>query len=230
MEPPIQPGETWRMTVISKPAPQGSKTSRPVMRWDAELGKRVPVLKNGVPVVNTTEQNKQRLKLWRNDVANAAIGNGWPGLGLAALDEAVVVQLTFFFTRPEGHYGTGRNANVLKDSSPLYPEKTGEDLDKLERAVLDALTGIVWKDDRRVVTMPSRRRYGTPERMDVAVRRLRATTVGELRRLRDVNPVLAGQLADGLQLDLFAQAAAQVPDQPAGEGTAPKRSSLPNAA
>jgi Holliday junction resolvase RusA-like endonuclease len=223
MDAPIKPGETWRMTVIGKPAPQGSKQSRPVMRWDHELKKKVPVLKNGVPVVNTTEANRDRLKPWRQDVSESAIAHGWPGLGMAALDEAVIVVITFFFTRPRSHYGTGRNDGVLKDSSPLYPETTGDDLDKLERAALDALTGIVYRDDKRVVTLPTRRRFGTPERMEISVRRPRARTVGELRRLRDSNPELAGALADGLQLDLFHEAAAHAPDQATGGSPAQKR-------
>jgi Holliday junction resolvase RusA-like endonuclease len=204
MECPIKPGETWRMTVLGKPAPQGSKTARPIMRKDGDGVVRPVTDKNGRPIVNMTEQNRDRLKPWRATVADHAVAAGWPGLGLAMLDEAVRVQITFFFRRPDSQYGTGRNAGILKDSSPLYPEKTGDDLDKLARAALDALTGLVWKDDRRVVTLPIKRRYSPQERMEIAVTRYRARTVGELRRLRDLNPVAAEALADELQLDLFA--------------------------
>lgn len=134
----------------------------------------------------------------------SAVAAGWPAMGFGELDEALVVQITFYFTRPDTHFGTGRNAGVIKDSAPLYPEKTGGDLDKLTRAVLDALTGIVWKDDKRIVTLPVRRRYGPQERMVLTVRRPRARTIGDLRRLRDLNPLVAEAIADELQLDLFA--------------------------
>lgn len=204
MEPPIKPGETWRMTIIGHPTPQGDLTAAPIMRRD-ESGVAVPVIgRGGRPVVKLRHSNTKSLTPWRNDVAKEAIAAGWPGLGVAALDEAVVVRLTFFFVRPDNHFGTGRNADVLKDSSPLYPERTGGDLDKLTRAVLDALTGLVWKDDKRVVTLHPRRRYAAQERVEVAVRRPLARTVGELRRLRDVNPLLAEAVGRELQLDLFA--------------------------
>lgn len=205
MEPPIAPGETWRMTVHGTPAPQGSKQAHPVMRKNPAGGNPIPVLgKGGRPIVNMKDDSEKRLKPWRSDIAQTAIANGWPGMGLAELDEALVVQIVFYVKRPESHFGTGRNAGVLKDSAPLYPEKSGDDVDKLARGALDALTGIVWKDDRRIVTLPLRRRYGTPERMELSVRRPRAITVGDLRRLRDLNPLAAEAIDRELQLDLLA--------------------------
>ena len=36
------------------------------------------------------------------------------------------------------------------------------DIDKLTRAVLDALTGVVYKDDALVVTLSATKRYGVP--------------------------------------------------------------------
>lgn len=201
MNAPIQPGETWRLEVKGRPIPQGDLTAMPLMK----RGSRAPVLgKGGRPIVNQVHSNAETLKPWRQEVAMSAVAAGWPAMGVAELDEALIVQVTFYFTRPESHFGTGRNAGVIKDSAPLYPERTGGDVDKLARAVLDSLTGIVWKDDKRIVTLPVRRRYGPQERMVLTVRRPRARTVGELRRLRDLNPIVADAIADELQLDLFA--------------------------
>jgi Holliday junction resolvase RusA-like endonuclease len=201
MEPPIKPGETWRLTVYGRAVPQGDLTAMPLMK----RGTKQPIIgKGGRPIINQVHSNAKALKPWRQEVAMTAIASGWPGAGIAAIDEALIVGITFYFARPDGHYGTGRNAGVLKDSSPLYPEKTGGDLDKLARATLDSLTGIIWHDDKRIVTLPVRRRYGTPERAVISVRRPRARTVGELRELRGVDPVGAEALADELQLDLFA--------------------------
>lgn len=71
------------------------------------------------------------------------------------------VEMVFHVTRPASHYGTGRNAGIVKPDAPAYPTPFGSgDLDKLERAVLDALTGVVWKDDSQVVDMSSVKRYG----------------------------------------------------------------------
>lgn len=60
----------------------------------------------------------------------------------------VTVEIVFAFQRPRSHYTTKGN---LKPSAPLacYPAKRG-DLDKLTRAVLDALTGPALKDDAQV--------------------------------------------------------------------------------
>ena len=61
------------------------------------------------------------------------------------------VQLDFILKRPALHFGTGKNADVVKSSSPRYPAKA-PDLDKLTRAIFDALTDArVWDDDGQVV-------------------------------------------------------------------------------
>lgn len=70
----------------------------------------------------------------------------------------LTLKLTFFQQRPKGHYGTGRNAGLLKDSSPEYPTSK-PDLTKLTRAVEDALTGIIWKDDSQVVKQETEKLY-----------------------------------------------------------------------
>lgn len=212
MGAPIEPGETWRMTVLGHPVPQGDLTGRPLMK----KGGGGPVVgQGGRPIVVQAHTNAKALKPWRQDVAMTAVASGWPGMGVGELDEALFVRLTFYVSRPDSHFGTGRNAGVLKDSAPLYPERSGADSDKLARSVLDSLTGIIWKDDKRIVTLPVRKRYGTPERLELAVRRPRARTVGDLRRLRDMNPLLADELADELQLDLFAAAHAAAEAVPA---------------
>ena len=56
----------------------------------------------------------------------------------------------FCMVRPKSHFGTGKNAKILKESAPEKP-KSKPDLSKCLRAIEDALTGIVWKDDSQVV-------------------------------------------------------------------------------
>ena len=71
----------------------------------------------------------------------------------------VEVRVNFYLARPKGHYGTGRNANRIKDSAPLYPSGM-PDLDKLCRAVLDGLTaGGAWRDDAQVVVLMATKNY-----------------------------------------------------------------------
>ena len=56
------------------------------------------------------------------------------------------VNIVFYFTRPQAHYGTGKNAGVLKPNAPFFHTKT-PDRDNLDKFVLDAMTGIFWKND-----------------------------------------------------------------------------------
>jgi Holliday junction resolvase RusA-like endonuclease len=82
----------------------------------------------------------------------------------------VNLYLNFRLPRPKGHYGTGRNADALKESAPLFPAST-PDLDKLVRAVGDAITdsGVVWKDDAQVVQIRAMKRYAVPGETAVGV-------------------------------------------------------------
>ena len=64
----------------------------------------------------------------------------------------VEVEVEFRLARPKNHYGTGRNEGVLKADAPPFPIGM-PDIDKLSRAVLDALTGAAFDDDARVARL-----------------------------------------------------------------------------
>jgi len=75
------------------------------------------------------------------------------------LEGAVALRLGFDLPRPGGHFGTGRNAGTLRPAAPVWPI-TMPDLDKLVRAVCDAITDAgQWKDDSQVVTITAAKRY-----------------------------------------------------------------------
>lgn len=80
------------------------------------------------------------------------------------------VIMTFYQTRPACHYGSGKNRNVLKPSAPLWP--TGKpDVLKLTRAVEDACTGIIWKDDALIVDERITKCYGDKPGVRIKVMR-----------------------------------------------------------
>ena len=115
----------------------------------------------------TTDANP-RTAPWEVAIATAAheaANGGRP------VDCGVVVTLSFYFQRPRGHYGTGRNAGTLKASAPAAMT-TKPDVDKLARAALDALTGVVVADDRQVFALHARKLYGAPERLEAVIRTL----------------------------------------------------------
>lgn len=102
------------------------------------------------------DDNAKTLKPWREAVKTAAL----EVMALAdRLTCPVSVRATFSFDRPASHYRTGRNAHLLRDAAPAWPANKGSgDLDKLERALFDALTDAgVFRDDSQVVESSARK-------------------------------------------------------------------------
>lgn len=127
--------------VPGTPVPQGSMRS-------FERGGRIV----------TTANNAGRLERWRGDVrtsARAAMGDHQPTGG------EVAMALGFIFLRPKSHLMA---SGAVRKGASRYPRA---DLDKLVRAVLDALTGIVYVDDCQVTSVFAWKSYG--EREGVAI-------------------------------------------------------------
>lgn len=92
--------------------------------------------------------------------AENAIAAAWLALGLppAPKGGAVAVSIEAFLMRPKSHYGTGKRAEFLKESAPVWP--TGKpDGDNLAKTVKDALNGLAWHDDSQVVSLLVEKKY-----------------------------------------------------------------------
>lgn len=145
-----------RFEVFGKPAPAGSKRGFPIRRKNGQIG------------VAMADDSK-RAKPWQAAVS-AAAAKAMAGQPL--LNGPVSMGLAFIVARPKGHFGTGRNANRVKNGAPRYP-MVKPDLGKLERAILDALTGIVYRDDAQVCEFHQLTKvYGEPEGVAITVREL----------------------------------------------------------
>lgn len=94
------------------------------------------------------------------------------------LTGALWVDIDFYFSRPKSHFGTGRNEGVLKDAAPQFYTKK-PDKDNLAKFVMDALTGVFYKDDSQVVTGTSSKHYtlGTPKTV-VTIKSLENENIG----------------------------------------------------
>lgn len=98
---------------------------------------------------------------WKRQVAQAA-GEAMSG---DLLDGPLSLAVVFYVPRPKSHQGR----RGLLPSAPPYPA-TRPDLTKLVRAVEDALTGVVWRDDAQVVRQFAWKAYGEPARVTIEVR------------------------------------------------------------
>jgi len=133
-------GFQFSFVVYGQPATQGSKIEHLIRRKGGEV-----VMRNGRPLTALREDNP-RLPQWRQEVAQAA-RRAYSG---PLIIGPVRLSLVFYRPRPGGHFGEGKNAGKLKPSAPEHPIKR-PDLLKLARAVEDALTGVIWRDDSQVV-------------------------------------------------------------------------------
>ena len=101
------------------------------------------------------DANNRRLKPWLRAIVGAAQAADVEKI----VAGPVVIRMTFTLPRPKYHFGTGRNADLLKVNAPTL-HATRPDADKLMRAVLDALTGVAWTDDSQVARWSGRKQYG----------------------------------------------------------------------
>jgi crossover junction endodeoxyribonuclease RusA len=97
----------------------------------------------------TTSANPN-LKSWEHAVRVTAIE-----AGLTPTTGRVEVVCEFVMPRPKGHYGA---KGILPRCADM-PHTKKPDLDKLVRAILDALTGVAYVDDAQVRWLSGEKRY-----------------------------------------------------------------------
>lgn len=127
-------------TIYGIPQPQGSTRAFIPKGWSR-------------PVITTDNKS---LKPWRQDVSQTAqLEMQKAGLSIVQ-NKPIFLCANFYFDRPKS----------LKKS--IVQKITKPDLDKLFRALSDALTGIVFKDDSQIVASTVVKSFGAP-RMEVGV-------------------------------------------------------------
>jgi Holliday junction resolvase RusA-like endonuclease len=128
-------------TVLGTPRPQGSMKAF-VIDGQARL----------------TSDNA-KMKPWRQQVGQTALAER-AGIGCfevwAGRHIAVGIRMDYYFARPKS--ARKRILHVVKP-----------DRDKLDRAIGDALKGILYADDGQIVEGSSQKHYGLPERAVITV-------------------------------------------------------------
>ena len=137
-------------TVFGKPAQMGSKKAFYIKSLNRST---------------IVDDNSDKQKAWAASVAQTA---SHVMAGRPLLAGPVSLHLQFYFARPKAHYGTGKNASTLKQSAPLRHTQT-PDVDKLVRCLGDALTGIVYRDDRQVYEIAASRHWTISQECAVVV-------------------------------------------------------------
>lgn len=66
--------------------------------------------------------------------------------------------LHFYCKRPKTHYKSGKNAHILKDTSPKY-NVNNKDLDNMVKFVLDALNDKLYTDDSLIIEIQCSKLY-----------------------------------------------------------------------
>lgn len=138
------------LEVLGTPAPKGSSR--------AFVNKRTG---RAIVAPSGSAANKDRLANWSSatrDEARRIIGEREVP---PFVDRPLVVAITFRIARTAGHWGKGKNAGRLMPSAPKFP-RGKPDIDKLARTTLDALTGIVFDDDSRIVKLELAKLYANP--------------------------------------------------------------------
>lgn len=107
---------------------------------------------------HSTEANKN-LAPWRADAIHL-LRSEMQRTEMPQLVGPVMVSAWFVYPRPKAHFRTGRHSGELKDSAPLW-KPSAPDLDKLMRAVGDALTqaGVV-RDDALIANWSATKQWG----------------------------------------------------------------------
>jgi len=121
--------------------------------------KRVFLVGKGAERRPVVTDDCRRGRDWRASVQDA-IARVYGGPPLTGPLE---VHLTFTMPRPRGHFGA---RGQLRPSAPACPT-TRPDRSKLCRAVEDAATGLLWRDDAQIVSGSITKRYS--ERIGVVI-------------------------------------------------------------
>ena len=130
--------------VYGVPVPKGSARGFVVPGKDGGRARAVVVQTNKKPLAHWQTQvaNEARVALKARERNQQSFGAELPPLDF---DGPIAIDAAFYFNRPK---------SAKRQHPTVKP-----DLDKLVRAILDALTGVIWRDDSQVVFIEARKSY-----------------------------------------------------------------------
>lgn len=149
------PGLDVRFAVKGTPVPKGSMSGYPIARGRCEECKpgrkcaRRNCFGGTIVGVSVTDQGDEALKTWQAQIHYAALS----ARNAARQREigrptALAVSMIFVMPRPASHW-TSKGTLSSDGKAQAFPT-TKPDLDKMCRACLDAITGVLAADDAQV--------------------------------------------------------------------------------
>ena len=108
-------------------------------------------------------ESSKHIKEWRS-FAKLKATIAMQSIDRIAKPNAVRIVVMFGFERPKKH----STSKGLRDNAPLYHTST-PDTDKLLRALLDSMSGVVFEDDSQVAVIDVRKVYLKAAVTDVRV-------------------------------------------------------------
>lgn len=144
--------EAFSFHVPGKPEQRGSKVT--IVRYNKDGS---PMLDARGKVRTFVSDDNKRSRAYMSAVKKAA---SIAMRGRELIDSPVVLSAAFYFqrTRTTHYYTTKARHGELRDDAPRYHAQS-PDLAKLLRCVEDAMTGVVWTDDKLVY------KYRNPQRI-----------------------------------------------------------------
>jgi Holliday junction resolvase RusA-like endonuclease len=136
------------------PMPGGSKKSFAMGIKGTEIADpRYPVKKIFTKYRSIVTDANPKSKPWKQSVEWSAKESVRD-----LLQGPLELRIIFYLPRPKSHYGSGKNAGVLKASAPIF-HTSKPDTTKLLRSTEDALKGIAWNDDCQVAVQNAVKLY-----------------------------------------------------------------------
>lgn len=163
--------ETIRLVITGKAEPRGSKVQQ-------VLYDKLTNPKTGEPIIDPvsgeqmlrartdtrgrcltyTRDDNPKSGPWMKKIASAAR----KAFGKPLLSCPLEMTIRFYLERPKFHFGTGRNAGIIKERFIDAEHTVRPDRLKLARAVEDALADVLYVNDAQTVRGPVEKHYVAP--------------------------------------------------------------------
>jgi Holliday junction resolvase RusA-like endonuclease len=87
------------------------------------------------------------------------------------IDEPIAVKIEFYMPRPQSHFGSGKNASLLKPNAPLWCSGK-PDLDNMVKYITDVMNSVFYRDDALIFWITANKRYSLQPKTKVCIETL----------------------------------------------------------